>query len=312
MPSTLNRRYVPAVLLAGALVVSAGVGGASAGALLTGSDIADKSITSDDIANRTLGTRQLSVDAIARLRTSWTAGSGAPTGQAASRGSWYLDKATGDAYKMTARGWEFRANIKGATGAFGALGPQGAKGDNGEVGGQGATGIQGTPGPAGTTGPTGPPGAPGPSGLNGTPGADAVSEYAEFFALAPPDNPATVAPGTAVLFPQDGPTSGTITRVSPDTFNLGAIGTYRVSFAVPVNEQGQLVVAVDGIDLAYTVVGRATGTTTIAGESLIQTTGANSLLTVGNPAGNSNALSVSQLAGGTRPVAATLIIERLR
>ncbi len=38
-------RTVSAILVAGALVVSAGVGGATAGALITGKDIKDKSIT---------------------------------------------------------------------------------------------------------------------------------------------------------------------------------------------------------------------------------------------------------------------------
>lgn len=37
----------------------------------------------------------------------------------------------------------------------------------------------------------------------------------------PPDNAATVAPGTDVGFPQDGPNSGaTITRIGPDSFDL--------------------------------------------------------------------------------------------
>lgn len=39
---------------------------------------------------------------------------------------------------------------------------------------------------------------------------------------------------------------------------------------------------------------------------------ANSVLTVRNPAGNPMALTITPLAGGTRPSAATLIIERLQ
>ena len=51
--------------------------------------------------------------------------------------------------------------------------------------------------------------------------AEGVLAFADFFALMPPDNAATVAPGTDVSFPQDGPTSGTaITRTGPSTFNL--------------------------------------------------------------------------------------------
>ena len=42
----------------------------------------------------------------------------------------------------------------------------------------------------------------------------------------PPDNAATVAPGTDVDFPQDGPNSGSgIARIGADSFNLGEIGS---------------------------------------------------------------------------------------
>ena len=43
--------------------------------------------------------------------------------------------------------------------------------------------------------------------------AEEVLAFADFFALMPPDNAATVAPGTDVSFPQDGPTSGTVLLV---------------------------------------------------------------------------------------------------
>jgi hypothetical protein len=205
----------------------------------------------------------------------------------------------------------------GAIGPSGAVGPAGAAGASGAPGADGAVGLSGAVGPSGAPGPTGAPGAEGavgPSGApgpSGPPGADAVSTYAEFFALMPPDNQATVAPGTDVSFPQDGPNSGTIFRTGASSINLPDVGIYRVSFSVPVTEAGQLIVTLNGADLAYTLVGRATGTTAIAGESLVQTTEVNSVLTVRNPAGNSPALTITPLAGGTRPVAATLIIEQL-
>jgi hypothetical protein len=138
------------------------------------------------------------------------------------------------------------------------------------------------------------------------------SDFADFFALMPGDNAATVAAGTDVQFPQDGPISGAvITRSSASTFNLAAIGTYQVMFQVSVNEPGQLILELNGADLAYTVVGRATGTNEIVGMSLVQTTLINSILSVRNPAGNSPALSITPLAGGTRPVSAHLVITRL-
>lgn len=127
-----------------------------------------------------------------------------------------------------------------------------------------------------------------------------------------PDNAATVAPGTDVSFPQDGPTSGTtIARTGPSSFNLAAIGTYQVLFQVSVTEAGQLILTLNGADLAYTVVGRATGTSEIVEMAIVQTTVINTILTVRNPAGNSTALTITPLAGGTRSVSAHLVITQL-
>jgi hypothetical protein len=145
---------------------------------------------------------------------------------------------------------------------------------------------------------------------NGAPGA--TSNFAEFYALMPPDNAATVAPGTDVEFPQNGPTSGTgITRISSSQFLLSAIGTYQVTFQVSVSEAGQLDLTLNGVDLPYTVTGRATGTSEIVGIGLVTTTVINSILSVRNPAGESTALTVTPLAGGTNPVSADLVITQL-
>jgi hypothetical protein len=127
----------------------------------------------------------------------------------------------------------------------------------------------------------------------------------------PPDNAATVAPGTDVSFPQDGPSSGTIVRTGPSTFDLSLIGIYQILFQVSVSEAGQLILTLNGADLAYTVVGRATGTSQIIGMALVETTVINSILTVRNPAGNSTALTITPLAGGTRPVSAHLVILQI-
>ena len=128
----------------------------------------------------------------------------------------------------------------------------------------------------------------------------------------PPDNAATVAPGADVNFPQDGPTSGTtISRTGPSSFNLAAIGTYLVMFQGSMNEAGQLMLTLNGADLSNSVVGRATGTSQMPGMALVQTTVINSILTVRNPAGNSTALTMTPLAGGTRPVSAHLVITQI-
>jgi hypothetical protein len=129
----------------------------------------------------------------------------------------------------------------------------------------------------------------------------------------PPDNPATAAPGTNVEFPQIGPTSSTtISQLDASNFLLAAIGTYQVLFQVSVNEAGQLMLALNGVPLAYTVVGRATGTSQIVGMSLVTTSTTNSTLNVQNPMGNSTALTITPLAGGTYPVAAHLVITQIQ
>ncbi|WP_258262841.1 hypothetical protein [Rossellomorea sp. SC111] len=132
----------------------------------------------------------------------------------------------------------------------------------------------------------------------------------------PPDNAAPVPPGGDVDFPQDGPQSGGIFRTGADTFNLSAIGFYQVLFQVSVDEAGQLVLTLDSgggaIELAYTVVGRATGTSQIVGIAIVETTVVNSILTVRNPADNPTALTITPVAGGTEPVSAHLVITRLQ
>ena len=136
---------------------------------------------------------------------------------------------------------------------------------------------------------------------------------ADFFALMPPDNSATVAPGTDVSFPQDGPNSGSgIARSGPSSFNLAEIGTYLVLFQVSVTEAGQLILTLNGGDLAYTVAGRATGTSQIVGMAMVETTVTDSVLTVRNPEGTAAALTITPLAGGTRPVSAHLVILQIQ
>jgi hypothetical protein len=129
----------------------------------------------------------------------------------------------------------------------------------------------------------------------------------------PIDNVYTVAPGSAVSFPHSGPTTSTgITRISDSTFVLATPGVYRVSFTVSVDEAGQLILTLDGLELPYTVTGRATGMSPISLTTLVTTTSANQTLEVSNPSGNSNALTITPLAGGTQPVSATLLIELVK
>ena len=196
---------------------------------------------------------------------------------------------------------------QGPAGETGPVGPQGPAGEAGPVGPQGPMGERG---PVGPQGPRGFRGLTGPQGPSGPPGG--VLGYADFYALMPPDNSATVAPGTDVSFPQNGPIANTnIGRLGPSSFILGPIGTYQILFQVNVTEAGQLILTLNDEDLEYTVAGRATGTSEIVGIAIISTTTTNSILTVRNPAGNAAALTVTPLAGGTRPVFAHLVITQI-
>ncbi|MED1666487.1 collagen-like protein, partial [Brevibacillus laterosporus] len=241
-----------------------------------------------------------------------------PTGSTGATGATGSTGSTGATGATGSPGAAGSTGATGATGSPGAAGLTGATGSPGVAGSTGATGATGSPGAAGSTGATGATGSPGAAGstgatgATGSTGATGILSFADFFALMPPDNAATVAPGTDVSFPQNGPTSGTtIARTGPSTFNLTAIGIYEVLFQVSVTEPGQLILTLNGADLAYTVVGRATGTSQIVGMALVQTTVINSILTVRNPAGNATALTITPIAGGTRPVSAHLVITQI-
>jgi hypothetical protein len=131
----------------------------------------------------------------------------------------------------------------------------------------------------------------------------------------PPDNAATVAAGAPVLFPQNGPTAGGIVRLNPGEFVLPHVGTYSVDFSVSIDEPGQLVIAIDSgagmVELPYTVYGRATGTSQIVGDALVTTTAAGSTVEVRNPVRNTPVLTITPLAGGTHPAAASIVIQQL-
>ncbi len=136
--------------------------------------------------------------------------------------------------------------------------------------------------------------------------------YASFYALMPGDNAATIAAGSPVLFPNVGPSSGSsIMALTSSTFQLADIGTYEVTWQVAVDEPGQLILVLDGLDMPETVVGRATGSSQIVGSTFITTTVANSVLSINNPSGNVAALTITPNAGGNRAVSATLTIKRL-
>ena len=97
---------------------------------------------------------------------------------------------------------------------------------------------------------------------------------------------------------------------------LPAIGVYEVSWQVSVTEPGQLVLGLDtgagAVEVPATVAGRATGTSQISNHVIITTTVADTKLTIRNPSGNSTALTITPLAGGTHAVSASLVIKQLQ
>lgn len=209
------------------------------------------------------------------------------------------------------QGFQGLRGFQGFQGFQGLRGFQGFQGDQGIQGFQGDQGLQGIPGgDQGYQGDQGPQGDQGDQGLPGLVGATLGA--ADFYAIMPGDNATAVAAGANVEFPNDGPntSAGGITGAGT-TFPLFNIGTYLVQFQVSVDEPGQLVIKLNGGELAYTVVGRATGTSQIVGMSLVTTTAITDYISIGNPAGNPIALTITPVAGGAQGVSAHLVIIQM-
>lgn len=187
-------------------------------------------------------------------------------------------------------------------------------GSDGQPGPPGSPGPPGVPGPPGTPGKEGTPGTPGEPG---PPGINGVVSAADFYALMPSDNVATIAPGGDIEFPQDGPIVGTsIVRFSNTSFVLIDIGTYLVQFQASIDEAGQLGLTNNNNIIPSSIVGRATGTSQIVGFLIITTTSSNTVISVRNPPGNPTALTLTPnaggaIAGGNGAVSAHLTILKL-
>jgi hypothetical protein len=167
--------------------------------------------------------------------------------------------------------------------------------ERGERGERGYTGLTGSTGITGLTGITGPPGQSG------------IFSAADFYLITPSP---TIAPGTVINFPIDGPSFGSdIIRIDSSQFNLVSIGIYQVFFQASITEPGQLSVALNNIPVS--IVGRATGPNQIASLSLLQTTTINTILTIINPVGETTALTLTPFAGGINQVSAHLVINRI-
>lgn len=209
------------------------------------------------------------------------------------------------------------AGPQGATGATGPQGPigetgpageTGATGPQGPVGPQGPAGPQGPQGPVGETGPAGPQGPVGPQGPAGPAGT--ALAFADFYALLPPDDGESIEPGAAVPFPRDGVNSDTnIGRLSDTEFTLLDPGIYLVQFQIPVQNQSQVVLTLNGAELPYTTV---SGADTLVGIALVETDIATSVLTVSNPIQSDIDLNLEPGSGDELPNAAHLVITQLQ
>jgi hypothetical protein len=188
------------------------------------------------------------------------------------------------------------------------------RGDHLITEGGGVQGIPGIAGPLGAPGLAGAAGANGIQGIPGIPGAPGILGFADFYALqggAFTDNP-VIAAGSAVNFPRNGSTGGTITRSNPtSSFILPTIGTYLVLFQVDVTGNGQLMLRLNSGLILDSVAGRATGSSQISGLSLVTTTTSNSVLEVVNPPGNL-AIAIPPNDGGTQPISSHVIILRVQ
>jgi hypothetical protein len=180
----------------------------------------------------------------------------------------------------------------------------------------GAQGIAGAVGPNGAPGIAGAAGSQGIQGIPGIPGAPGILSFADFYALQGGsfnDNPAPIANGVAVNFPNTGSTTTGIARATSSSFTLSVIGTYLVLFQFDGVSAGQLALRLNGGPfIPDSVVGRATGTSQLTGISLVTTTTTGSVLEVINP-GNISLVAApfDNVVGSTHAGSAHLVIIRI-
>ena len=79
---------------------------------------------------------------------------------------------------------------------------------------------------------------------------------------------------------------------------------------MPVSAAGELVLTLNGTELPYTVTGTdAAGT--LAGVAVVDATADDALITLRNPAANTDNVTVATAAAGAQPLSAHLTIIRL-
>lgn len=135
--------------------------------------------------------------------------------------------------------------------------------------------------------------------------------YQDFYALMPPDNNSPIAIGSPVAFPHSTISNSNIQPYNNNSFFLPEQGAYEISYVVSVQEPGQLIAVLNGVELPQTVSGRASGTSQICGTFIISTPFAFSTLSINNPVSGNYALIIAPNAGGIQAVSAHLLIRKL-
>jgi hypothetical protein len=142
-------------------------------------------------------------------------------------------------------------------------------------------------------------------------GPATTPQYAYIYDLSPPSVSATVAAGSDVPLASNGPMTSGITYAANGQITIATAGVYQVSFLASVDEPGQLELTQNGTPIPSSLYGRATGTSEISGQAILNVA-TGDFITLRNPAGNSSALTFTPVAGGTHPdVSASITIEQL-
>ena len=202
---------------------------------------------------------------------------------------------------------------KGDRGVQGISGTAGAKGDQGADGATGATGATGAKGDTGATG------AKGDTGAAGTSGITAYGYWTRNNATIDDggDGVITVAATEKMPFPTPSITPLGITGFASgingvDTYTVTAAGIYEVFFQVPIVQAGKLNIWVGGTELEHTTVGRATGTSQIINNVLLNLAAGNQI-SVRGPTGLSAGIDTENdvAAIPINPLHSTLVIKKI-
>jgi hypothetical protein len=199
----------------------------------------------------------------------------------------------------------------GKKGKDGKCGKRGKTGKDGAVGKDGVPGKDGADGVNGKDGLDGADGKDGLDGKDGKDGKDGITVYANFYGLQPLNQIPVVTPGSPVEFPNNGPTTGNITRLTAGTFNVDLSGNYLISFNLTVIEAAEVVLVLNGVELPETVVARSTGETQLSGNFIINVPQSNSVISLNNASNTPFNLSSNSNTGSTKPLSLQLNILKL-